>query len=127
MEVPAGTLNVYEAREICSQLASGASTSEKYYVKGWVKRLHSNNSGAISNYGNALFYITPTNDETSTEEFYAYQVYGKDGQKITDPNTVQVGDFVVLYGQLTNYNGTYEKVGQGAVYIYSSSNPLLFD
>ncbi len=127
VEVPAGTLNVYEAREICSQLASVASTSEKYYVKGWVKRLHSNNSSAISNYGNALFYITPTNDETSTEEFYAYQVYGKDGQKITDPNTVQVGDFVVLYGQLTNYNGTYETVGKGAAYIYSSSNPLFFN
>ena len=127
VEVPAGTLNVYEAREICSQLASGATTSEKYYVKGWVKRLHSNNSSAISNYGNALFYITPTNDGTSTEEFYAFQVYGKDGQKITDPNTVQVGDFVVLYGQLTNYNGTYETVGKGAAYIYSSSNPLFFN
>ena len=127
VEVPAGTLNVYKAREICSQLASGASTSEKYYVKGWVNRLHNNNSSAISNYGNALFYITPTNDGTSTEEFYAYQVYGKDGQKITDPNTVQVGDFVVLYGQLTNYNGTYETVGKGASYIYSSSNPLFFN
>ena len=127
VEVPTGTLNVYEAREICSLLASGASTSEKYYVKGWVKRLHNNNSSAISNYGNALFYITPTNDGTSTEEFYAYQVYGKDGQKITDPNTVQVGDFVVLYGQLTNYNGTYETVGKGASYIYSSSNPLFFN
>ena len=127
VEVPAGTLNVYEAREICSQLASGASTSEKYYVKGWVNRLHNNNSSSISGYGNALFYITPTNDGTSTEEFYAFQVYGKDGQKITDPKTVQVGDFVVLYGALTNYNGTYETVGKGAAYIYSSSNPLFFN
>ena len=127
VEVPAGTLNVYEAREICSQLASGEVTTEKYYVKGWVNRLHNNNSTAISDYGNALFYITPTNDGTSTEEFYAYQVYGKDGQKITDPNTVQVGDFVVLYGALTNYNGTYETVGKGAAHIYSSSNPLFFN
>ena len=127
VEVPTGTLNVYEAREICSLLASGATTSEKYYVKGWVNRLHSKNSSSISGYGNAQFYITPTNDGTSTEEFYAFQVYGKDGQKITDPNTVQVGDFVVLYGQLTNYNGTYETVGKGASYIYSSSNPLFFN
>lgn len=122
-DIPDGTLNIYEAREICSKLASGATTPEKYYVKGWIKKLHSRNADGIANYGNAQFYMSPVNDGSVSVDFMAYQVYGKNGQKITDPASVAVGDFVVVYGQLTNYNGTYETVGRGAAYIYYSTNP----
>ena len=121
--IPEGTLNVYEAREICSQLASGTASSEKYYVKGWVKKLHSGNATAIEKYHNAQFFISPVNDGSVFDDFYAFQVYGKDGKKITDASSVAVGDFVVIYGPLYNYNGTYETKGQGAAYIYYSTNP----
>ena len=121
--VPEGTLNVYQAMEICSQLANGAETAEKYYVKGWIKKLHNKNADGIANYGNAQFYMSPVNDGSVYEDFLAYQVYGRDGKKITDASSVAVGDFVVVYGKLTNYNGTSETVGKGAAYIYYSTNP----
>ena len=122
-DIPEGTLNIYEAREICSKLATDAETSEKYYVKGWIKKLHNKNANGIANYGNAQFYMSPVNDGSVSVDFMAYQVYGKNGQKITDPASVAEGDFVVVYGKLTNYNGTYETVGKGAAYIYYSTNP----
>ena len=124
-DVPAGTLNVYEARHICDSIGSGKTTTEEYYVKGWVCRLDSKHESGVQQYGNGTFYIAATNDGTTDGfSFEAYQVYGKDKQKLTNPNQVQVGDFVVLRGKLTNYSGTAETVGKGASYIYYSTNPL---
>lgn len=123
--VPEGTLNVFEARKLCSNLASGAVTEEKYYVKGWIHKLDGKNEDGITSFGNATFYFSATNDgKTDDEDFEAYQVYGKDGKKIKRLDEVQVGDFVVIYGQLTNYNNkAFETVGKGAAYIYYSNNP----
>lgn len=122
--IPAECLTVAEANAICSQLASEATTGTKYYVKGWVKKLASKHADGISQFGNALFYIVDSKDNTE-EDFYAYQVYGLNGEKITNPEAVAVGDYVVIYGELTNYNGTYETVGKGAAHIWKSTNPAL--
>ena len=123
VNVPEGCLNVYEAVELCEQLGSGKTTTEEYYVKGWICRLDSKNESGITSYGNATFYIAPTNDGYTAVTFEAYQVYGMKKKKITNVNQVAVGDYVILRGKLTNYNGTAETVGQGKSYIYYSNNP----
>lgn len=123
--IPAECLTVAQAREICAKLESGATTGTKYYVKGWVKKLANKHADGISQYNNALFYMEDVKDANSQEDFYAYQVYGLDGAKITHPEAVAVGDYVVVFGELTNYNGTYETVGKGAAYIWKSTNPNL--
>ena len=122
--IPAGCLTVAEANAICAKLESGATTGTKYYVKGWVKKLANKHADGISSFGNALFYMVDTK-ENATEDFYAYQVYGLNGEKITNPDAVAVGDYVVVYGELTNYNGTYETVGKGAAHIWRSTNAAL--
>ncbi len=122
--IPAECLTVAEANAICADLASEATTGTKYYVKGWVKKLASKHADGISQFGNALFYIVDEPGNTE-EDFYAYQVYGLNGEKITNPDGVAVGDYVVIYGELTNYNGTYETVGKGAAHIWKSTNPAL--
>ena len=122
--IPAECLTVAQANAICAELASEATTGTKYYVKGWVKKLASKHADGISQFGNALFYIVDSPDNTE-EDFYAYQVYGLNGAKITNPEAVAVGDYVVIYGELTNYNGTYETVGKGAAHIWKSTNPAL--
>lgn len=123
--IPAEAITIAEAREICAGLESGANTGTKYYVMGYVKKLHNNHASGISGYGNAQFYMEDVKGANSSDDFMAFQVYGLNGTKLTDPNTVAVGDFVVIYGELTNYNGTYETVGKGAAYIWKSTNPLL--
>ena len=123
--IPAEAIDVLQAREICAGLASGATTGTKYYVMGYVKKLHAKHESGVSDYGNAQFFMENVKGANSSEDFMAYQVYGLNGEKITDPNVVAVGDFVVVYGELTNYNGTYETVGKGAAYIWNSTNPLI--
>lgn len=123
--IPAGALTVSQAREICAQLADGETTGTKYYVKGWVKKLASKHEEGVTKYNNAVFYIEDVKGANSQEDFEAYQVYGPNGSKITSLDQVLVGDYVVLYGELTNYMGTYETVGKGAAYIWKSTNPNL--
>ncbi len=124
--IPAEAIDVLQARAICAGLASGETTGTKYYVMGYVKKIHSKHADGVANFGNAQFYMENVKGANSQEDFMAYQVYGPNGEKITDPNAVAVGDFVVVYGELTNYMGsTYETVGKGAAYIWNSTNPLL--
>ena len=120
--IPAEAIDVLQARAICAGLESGATTGTKYYVMGYVKKLHAKHADGVSGYGNALFFMENVKGADSMDDFLAYQVYGLNGEKITDPSVVEVGDFVVVYGELTNYNGTYETVGKGAAYIWNSTN-----
>ena len=123
--IPAEAITVAEAREICAGLASGEKNTTKYYVMGYVKKLHSKHADGVANYGNAQFYMEDVKGANSSDDFMAYQVYGVNNQKITNVDAVLVGDFVIIYGPLTNYNGTYETTGQGSAHIWKSTNPLL--
>ena len=123
--IPAEAITVAEARMICAGLESGAKTDTKYYVMGYVKKIHSKHTDGVTNYGNAQFYMEDVKGANSGDDFMAFQVYGINSTKITDPNAVLVNDFVVIYGHLTNYNGTYETTGQGSAYIWKSTNPLM--
>lgn len=123
VDVPAGTLSVYQALKISDELGIGNTSTETYYIKGWISKLDSKNAEGIANYGNATFYITATNDGTTNAfTFEAYQVYGKNGKRITNLNQVEVGDFVVLKSKIKNFNGVAETTDKGSASIYSSSN-----
>ena len=128
--IPAEAIDVLQAREICSKLASGATTGTKYYVMGYVKKIDSSHANNVSRYGNASFYIEQVKGANSAEDFYAYRVYGIDGERITNPSTIAVGDFVVLYGELTKYqkNASYTPIYETLdreAYIWNSTNPLI--
>ena len=128
-KIPAEAIDVLQAREICSKLSANATTGTKYYVMGYVKKIDSNHATNVSRYGNASFYLEQVKGANSTEDFYAYRVYGIDNLKITNPNTIAVGDFVVLYGELTKYQKNsstpiYETLDREA-YIWNSTNPLI--
>jgi hypothetical protein len=126
--IPAEAIDVIKAREICAALAAGAKTGTKYYVMGYVKKLHNNHESGVTGYGNAQFYMENVKGANSQNDFIAFQVYGINGSKIKDPASVAVGDFVVVYGELTNFMGnTYETVGQGAAHIWRSTNPLMVE
>ena len=129
-KIPAEAIDVLQAREICSKLSANATTGTKYYVMGYVKKIDSNHANNVSRYGNASFYLEQVKGANSAEDFYAYRVYGTDGERITNPNTIAVGDFVVLYGELTKYQKNasstpiYETLDREA-YIWNSTNPLI--
>ena len=121
--IPAGAIDVLQAREICAGLGNNEKSGTKYYVMGYVKELHSKyHASGMEGYGNATFYMENVKGANSADDFLAFQVMGKNGEKFTDMDAVAVGDFVVVYGELTNYNGTYETTNKGSAYIWNSTN-----
>ena len=115
----AGTLDdPYTAEDAnikAGELASGATSSELYYIKGVVTSVK---EAYTTQYGNGTFYIGETKDATKT--FYIYRANYLNNQKYSntsDPN-VNVGDEVVIYGKICNYNGTLE-TAQNEAYLYS--------
>ncbi len=129
LDIPEGTLTVSQARDTCKRLADGATTGKKFYVKGWVKKLHSNhNQATIDQYGNGQFYMSQnkfTDGTYDDKDFMAFQVFYLNGERFTDVNQVKEGDYLVIYGELTNYGGTYETVGKGAAHIYSIGGQIV--
>ena len=113
-----------QASNICAALEKGATTPEKVYVKGYIKKLASGHQSGVSGHGNGSFYITDDPDGKVTPDFYCFQVNYLGGNEFTRADQVKVGDEVIIYGQLTHYyhdtyGSTYETVGKGAAYIYS--------
>ena len=120
--IPEGTINVNEAVKTAQKLAAGEVSEDRYFIKGWVVGF---NRGAtfdtdFPKYGNDFVYIKARQDGKGTKQFYAYRVLGKFGAKLPDLECVQVGDFVVISGYMTNYNGIYES--NGLCHIYASNN-----
>ena len=116
--IPAGCLTVAEARAICAGLTTGDSTStEEYYVMGWVKKTQE----VSATYGNATFFMEDVKGANSKDDFTAYRVKGLNGANIAHSGAVAAGDFVVIYGKLKNYKGTYENAS--GAYIWKSTNP----
>jgi DNA/RNA endonuclease YhcR with UshA esterase domain len=101
--------NVTAAVAKCKEIGSTEST-EKYYVTGVVVTA----GAADAQYGNATFVIS---DEGSSAKFTCFQVLGSDGKKMREGFTFNVGDVVVVYGNLKLYNGNPEMDVNN--YIYS--------
>lgn len=107
-----------QAHAEAAKLASGATSDKAYYIRGKIHKLGKNHTeDKIKQYGNGQFYISNTG-EADQNDFYCYQVNYLGNTKFTSADQVKVGDDVVVYGKITNYNGTYETVDKGAAYIY---------
>lgn len=105
--------NSVAANNAASELASGAESSEKYYIKGKVVSIKENYT---TQYGNATFYIS--DDGTKNGQFYVYRALYLGNKKYTAGDVLNVGDEVVVYGTLTNYSGTPE-TQQNKAFLYS--------
>lgn len=104
--------NVAGAIAKCKEIGDVVS-KEKFYIKGYA----ATEGKADADFGNASFYMTDFKDG-SGKRFYAYQVTGSDGQKMKEGYTIKVGDEVVIYGPMYNYNSkTPETASKGAAYI----------
>ena len=96
---------------------NGLTSTEKYYIKGIIAA-YTPNSSDVSTYGNISFDIS--DDGTTTKVFKAFRVNYLEGAKFTSTDQVAVGDTVVLYGAVMNYNNaTPETEGKGAAYVYA--------
>ena len=68
-----------------------------------------------SSYGNITYNIS-ADGKVDSDQLQAYRGKGKDGAWFTSADDVKVGDIVVVYGNLTKYNSTYEFEADNQLY-----------
>lgn len=103
----------YTVAKALELIDAGQGLSTKVYVKGIVSSIKSTSS--IAQYGQIDYNIS--DDGTATNELLMYNGLNLGGEKFTSADEINVGDEVVVYGELTDYNGTKE-MNRGN-YIYS--------
>lgn len=93
---PETAYTVSEARAL---IKAGEGLDYKVYVKGTVKGTPSVDVG----FGNANYWIT-----NGTDTLEVYRGNYLKNEKFTSDQQLKAGDEVIVYGQLVDYNGTYE-------------------
>ena len=66
-------------------------------------------------YGN-ITYNFSTDGQTTSDQLQAFRGKAKDGKNFTSEDAVQVGDEVVVKGNLTKFNSTYEFAADNQLY-----------
>jgi DNA/RNA endonuclease YhcR with UshA esterase domain len=84
-------------------LASGSTTDKSFYVRGFVSQ-----KPTFDSRYNSLNYYISDDKEGNLNSFYVYSGKGLGDTPFSSENDLKVGDQVVVYGKITNYNGTIE-------------------
>ena len=112
---PVSIANTHETAYTPSQavalIDAGQDLKTKVYVKGIVSEIKSLDT---SRYARAQYYISE--DGTTENQFYIYNGYYLGGADFTSDDQLKVGDNVIVYGQLTKYNDTYEMNQNNEIY-----------
>ena len=113
---PAGAANA--VKDLTWTSNTEYQKTEKVYVKGKISRIA--NKGTFTEggtYGNASFYISA--DGTENGEFYVFRTLYFNGEKYTSGTDIKVGDEVIIYGSLMNYQGKTPETVSGESHLYS--------
>lgn len=99
-----------EALDIAKALGKGKTSTESYYIKG---KITSIKFSFDAEHGTATFNISV--DGSKSAEFTCYSVYYFGNKSWVEGNMqVKEGDEVIVYGKLTNFNGTPETASRKA-------------
>lgn len=91
--------SVDDALKVAGTLTKGNSTTDKYYIKGIVSEI----TELSTSYGNATFKIT-----VDGKTILVFRAKNEGNQNFTSTDDLYLGDEVVIYGNITNYDGTLE-------------------
>ena len=90
--------------------ADNPNVSPETYVKGVITSIEEVDTGQ---YGNATYVIS---DGEGTAELEVFRGYYLNGEKFTSKDQIEVGDEVVVVGQLTRFFETYEFTTGSKIY-----------
>lgn len=100
----AGTAdNPYTVEQAIAAIDAGTGT-QGVYAKGIVSKIV---TPFNSQFGNISYNIS-ADGTTSGAQLQSYRGFDKDGAWFTSADDIKVGDIVVIYGNLTKHNTTYE-------------------
>lgn len=104
---PETAYTVAKAHEL---ITAGEGLATNVYVKGYITEI----AEVSTQYGNATYNIN--DDKTTTNQLYIFRGYYLDGEKFTSEDQIKVGDEVIVYGQLSLYNGNHQITTGSSIY-----------
>lgn len=94
-------ISIAKALEIGGALNVGETSSKQYKIQGMVSEV----AEASTQYGNLTFTI----EDEDGKALDCFRLYYKDNKKYTSTDAaLEVGDVVIVLGQINNYNGTIQ-------------------
>ena len=109
----------YTVAKALELIEAGEGLDAKVYVKGIISSIKSVDT---AEWGNATYNISDNGKEEKVLVIYRGYYLGAKDNKFTSADQIKVGDKVVVYGKLVNYNGTKE-MNSGS-YIYSQNDKV---
>lgn len=109
----------YTVAKALELIEAGEGLDAKVYVKGIISSIKSVDTGE---WGNATYNISDNGKEENVLVIYRGYYLGAKDNKFTSADQINVGDKVVVYGKLVNYNGTKEM--NSGNYIYSQNDKV---
>ena len=113
----ASTLPASRALAMTKTLSHTNVTKMSYYVSGIISNMR-NTPEQIVQYTQARFDIS--DDGTKENQFYCYNTKWLGNTNFTTGNEIALGDKVIIYGPVQNYNGNTPEI-KGYVYQHSKS------
>ena len=107
------------AVEFVSGMAADTPTTENVYIKGKISQI---TEAYSAQYGNATFYIS---DDEGTS-FYVFRAMYLGNKKWTANDTqIQVGDEVIICGQVVNFKGNTPETVTNKSFLYSLNGKVV--
>lgn len=100
----------YTVAKALELIAAGEGLDAKVYVKGQITSIKE----VSTSFGNATYDIS--DDATAANKLTVYRGYFYDNKHFTSNNQIKVGDVVVVYGKLVNYNNNTPQVTNSSIY-----------
>ena len=112
----ANPYNVSALLKYIATLGSDIESPAQVYVKGKVSQVKE--EFKADSYGNGTFYIS--DDGTASNEFYVFRTLYLGNKKFAQGDTqIQVGDEVIICGNVVNFKGNTPETVQNKSYLYS--------
>ena len=113
----ASTVNIKNTPETAYTVAkalelinAGEGLDAKVYVKGQITSIKE----VSASFGNATYDIS--DDATAANKLTAFRGYFYDNKHFTSNDQIKVGNVVVVYGKLVNYNNNTPQVTNSSIY-----------
>ena len=100
----------YTVAKALELIAAGEGLDAKAYVKGQITSIKE----VSASFGNATYDIS--DDATAANKLTVFRGYFYDNKHFTSNDQIKVGDVVVVYGKLVNYNNKTPQVTNSSIY-----------
>ena len=104
----------YTVAKAIELITAGKGLDDMVYVVGYIHKIKE----VSTQYGNATFFISDDLQDTQND-LTIYRAKYLNNEKFTAENQIKVGDKVIMYGKLVDYNGTKE-ITNGYVHTIST-------